>query len=1004
MPWPLTRSRAILATGCLTVLASSAHAQVRVTGTVVDSEGHAPVPAATVTITGTTLGTQTSDSGKFAIRVPSDAKSLTVRRIGFRQAVVAINPDQSDYTVVLSKDVLRLEQQVVTGLATTINSRNAANDVAVLDSTEINRMPAPTIENSIQGKVPGAIIEQNNGGAPGGGMQIQIRGVTSLFSEASPLYVIDGVIADNETINNGLNALDQGISGSDVSAQDNSPNRIADLNPNDIESIEVLKGSSASAIYGSKAASGVVLITTKKGSPGKAKWDLTQRLGTSFEGATLNLRTFPTLASAQAWAAAYTSYSPGLIDSTYTGSHDFQNELFGGGGLAYETDVSVRGATEHSGTNYYVSGMTKYDPGIMLNTGYNKQTVRTNITQNVSSALSVTANLSYAHSLTRRGFTGNDNISGSPYDVFSYTPTFFNMDAKYADGAYILNPFGPANVFQDAYGIQTPEETNRFIGGGTVSLKVFQTEKQSLMLSAVGGADELSQRDQVYASPDLYVEAAQSLPGVSTVQNATISFLNYSLNAVHHYTGLSQLDLTTSIGLEREKRDVFNPNGVGQFLLAGPTTPTVGSIQTLYYRQSAERDLSFYGQEQVLMLDQRLSLTAGLTGARSTNDGNIDKFFLYPKYAASIRVPTGGVPGLDELKLRVAYGRSGTLPLYGVRTTSLVTGVDAGLSGVSGAELLGDSAIRPETNTEIETGFDATMLKSRLEFNATVYQKRITDLLLQANISPASGANQQWINGGQFTNQGIELSVAVTPIQMGNGLTWISRTSFYRNYSRVDALPVPAFDPSLGSGYGDYGGVYGAYQVQVGRSVTQWVGPVLERNGQMINEQIGDVQPAFQMSFGNEFTLGRFRLYGLIDWKHGGEVSNNTNSYYDHTFLLADTVFALRRAQFQQLGAACIREANGGLSCAYIEDAGYVKAREITLSYDLPGYVVRTVGFGRLTNARLSVSGRNLFWWYKYSGLDPEVSFTGNQQVGRGNDLTPYPPARYVYVSVDIGF
>ena len=112
----------------------------------------------------------------------------------------------------------------------------------------------------------------------------------------------------------------------------------------------------------------------------------------------------------------------------------------------------------------------------------------------------------------------------------------------------------------------------------------------------------------------------------------------------------------------------------------------------------------------------------------------------------------------------------------------------------------------------------------------------------------------------------------------------------------------------------------------------------------------------------------------------------------------------MRRAQFQQLGAACIRQASGGLSCAYIEDGGYVKAREITLSYDVPGFVVHTIGFGRLTNARLSVSGRNLFWWYKYSGLDPEVSFTGNQQVGRANDLTPYPPARYVYVSVDLGF
>lgn len=996
---------AYVVVGSFLAAASTTNAQERVTGKVVESESKDAVPLASVIVSGTTAGTTTSDSGTFTLRLPAGAKTLIVRRIGFRETDVPVVNGQTSYTVPMIKDVLRLEADIVTGLATSVASRNAANAVAVLDSSQINRVPAPTIENAIQGKIPGAIIEQNNGGAPGGGLQIQIRGVTSIFADASPLYVVDGVIVNNETTNSGLNTISQGNGGVGPDQQDNSPNRIADLNPNDIESIEVLKGSTASAIYGSKAASGVVVITTKKGVPGKAQWNVSQRLGTAREAARLNLRRFPTIQSAERWAATYTSYSQGLIDSTYSGYHDFESQLFGGGGLAYETDLSVRGATESNNTNYFVSGMTKYDPGIMINTGYNKQSARTDLTASFSPTLQVGANIAYTHSTTRRGFTGNDNISGSPYATFSYTPTFFNENAKLPGGGWVPNPYGAANVFQDAAMIQTPEIVSRLIGGGSATFRAFQTDRQSLTFSAVGGVDQANQQDLLYASPDLFVEAHQSLPGVSASQSANTQYLNYNLNAVHHYTGISNFDFTTSIGLGQEKRTYNNPNVIGQNLLAGPNTPGVGAVQSQVYIRTAENDQSFYGQEEVLAFNQRVSMTAGITGSRSSNDGNVNKYYMYPKLSAAYRVPLEGILGIDEFKLRAAYGKSGTLPNYGMRYTSFVTGNVQGVAGVSNPELIGNPAIRPETSTEFETGFDATLVDSRIDFTATVYQKRITDVILQAPVraGPSSGADNNWTNGGQFTNHGIELGLAVTPVQSERGLTWVSRATYYRNYSRVDALPIPAFDPTAAGNGLDYGGPYGIYWEQVGRSNTEWLGPVLQSDGSMPLRQVGDAQPDFTMSWGNELSLGRVHAYGLIDWKKGSVVSDNTLSYYDNTHLLADTLASIHRFAIQQIGAACLRTTTGRLDCAYLDNGSYVKLREVTLSYDLPDRLVKNWGFGRLRSARLALSGRNLLWHYRYRGLDPEVSFLGNQQIARAQDLTGYPPARSFFLSIDLG-
>jgi TonB-linked SusC/RagA family outer membrane protein len=959
----------------------------RITGRVLDAVNHEPIPQATVLAVGTPIGTTTGDSGTFSLQWPDRATGLSVRRIGYRQTTVTVDPGVNDVTVTLTRDILHLETQVVNGAATTISTRSSANAVAVVGDSALNRVAAPTVENALQGKIPGALIQQNNGGAPGGGMQIQVRGVTSIYANAYPLYVVDGVIVNNDVVNSGLNTISQANGGVGSNGQDNSPNRIADLNPEDIESIEVLKGASASAIYGSQASAGVIIITTKKGTSGTTKWDFQQKLGHFSIENTYDLRTFPTLESAVQWARVYGQGDSASVAAVYAGPQDYQSQLFGNKELSYETDLSASGTANK--TQYFVSGLSKYDNGTLINTGYSKQTVRSNFTQHVADNLSITTNLTFAHSVTRRGLTGNDNIGASPYDVFSYTPQFVKLNTQ-SNGLWPTNPYGPANPFADAAEMQTPEDVQRFIGGGNIDWTPYQSAIQSVRFTVIGGVDLTTQSDKFYAPPDLQVEQEipSGLPGVSQDQYANTKYYNLSLNLVHHFTGISFLDATTSFGFTIDRRYVDNPLQAGQDLLSGVNAPTAGSVQTITYFSSQQKDQSLYAQEQVLTLEQRLALTAGITAERSTNDGDISKFYPFPRFSASYRVPAfGGV--VDELKLRIAYGQSGTLPNYGYKYTPLNPGITGGSIGAYGNLLVGNPNIAPEHEAEVETGFDATMFKSRAQLSATVYQKQVSNLILLDATSPSLGFNSQWINGGMFTNQGIELQLIATPIRLKNGFQWVSTTSFYRNYSVVNSLPVPAFNLTNGGG-----GPLGQNRIQVGRSVTQIVGNYNGADGQPV--QIGDVQPNFVMNYGNELNWGPLRAYMLIEWSRGGDVGNFTDQLFDGSP-------GLLSPKDSALSAKRSAEAVAG-GTPYLEGASYAKLRELTVSYAMPVSWFHWLGGGRVSGATLALSGRNLFTWTKYPGLDPEVNFVGTTQVQRGQDVTPYPPSRSYFLSFDLNF
>ncbi|MBA3646541.1 MAG: SusC/RagA family TonB-linked outer membrane protein [Gemmatimonadaceae bacterium] len=992
---------------------STAFAQTRRVSGTVRAESGEPLVAASVGVVGTALGTYTDDQGRFTLNVTGPV-TLRVRRIGYTQKTVDVGPAATDVAVVLTRDVLQLETQVVTGTATTVSSRNAANAVAVVSGEQLNRAPTPTIENALQGKIPGAVITTNSG-APGGGAQVQLRGVTSIGANSSPLYVVDGVIVSNDAISSGLTTITQASRVIGTSNQDQQVNRIADLNPADIEDISVLKGASASSIYGSAASNGVILITTKRGRNGKPAFNVTQRFGQFRLSNKLNIRCFTSAQEAADAGLDATPFSPEC--------RDVQEEFYGQHDLSYETDVSVSGG--NGGTSYFASGLVKRDAGLEIGTGYNKQSLRLNLGQSVGTRLKLQANTQLVHSLTARGISGNDNANVNPYTVFSATPSFFNYNRDPVTGVYPANPylgrFGD-NPFQDRDLLSTPENVYRLIGGASANYNLLSSSRQNLEVIFSGGVDQFSQNDKLVSPASLYFEPADGLPGTVVDNNSSEITGTLYGSLVHRFFPSSQLfNATTSVGFRQGRKQFGQVFTAGQNLLLGQANLDKAANITAFETRTLVKDFSYYGQEELLLLNEKLLLTAGANLERGSTNGDPDKFFAYPKAAASFSLPWRP-RGVDNLKLRAAYGRAGNKPQFGQAFTPLVVIVENNILGTRPALNAGLSTIKPERSSETEAGFDATLFGGRASLEFTGYRKGIDDLILTATRAPSTGFTTQVVQGGSLINRGYEFALNMTPVQRG-GVNWISRTTFSHNHAIVTQLPVPAFNT------GGFGLGFGATRIEVGKSPTAIIGrngrdtTFRDASGNLVTrgtgacpaapttvscgtfvkradhlEIIGDASPRFTMGFSNEFNFGPVRITSLVDWRHGGDVANLTNDYLldccsDNQGTLGDTVLVNKIRAKQALRQ----------SRAFVENASFVKLRELSLSYAVPHAFVKHA-FGSASAVRVELSGRNLLTKTPYTGLDPEVSNFGNTNVTRYFDVTPYPPSRSFFFSVSADF
>ena len=981
----LSTIRAALVVALL-ALPIAASAQT-VSGTVTDAASELPIPGATVVVLGSTIGVRTDVDGGYEIEVPPGQDRLQFSFVGYRTQDVTLQPGQTTLNVALAEDLLGLDEVVVTGLGTSVQRENSALSVETISARELAEVTTPqTLDGALNGKITGAVVNSNSG-APGGGINIRLRGITTINGNSQPLYVVDGVIISNDAVSNRVNAVTAASGGGNASNQDNPANRIADLPAEDIESIEILKGPSAAAIYGARAANGVVVIRTKRGSGGATKVGFEQTVGIATIGRKLGARRF-TAATAE---EAFGQTGLDLFNASGGQFFDLEEEIFGNEGLLLTSNLSVSGGNDR--TQFFVSGLVKDDEGIVEGTGYEKQSGRVNLTHRLSRIFEIDAGANYIRSVARRGLTGNDN-SGTTFGVgLVATPSFVDLRPD-ANGVYPDNPFNSSNFLQTRDLADISETNNRFLGSGKLTVNLLTSATQSFQLIGIGGVDYYALDQGSLFPVELQFEDDDGFAGTSILGRTTNLNTNFQALAVHAFAPESQdLSFTTQLGFTAFDQDFNNTSSVAQGLI--PNQSNLDQASTIQTNQNRffQNDRAFFAQEEINYADAVIA-SGGVRVERSSANGDVDTYYAYPKAGLALNLTNlgllqGGV--FDLVKLRAAFGQTGNTAPFGAKFTTFGTAAVGGNVGLDLGGQRGFADVTPERATEFEGGVDLTLFDGRVNLEATAYAKTVNNLLLTRQVPLSTGFGVETFNGGELQNNGIELGLSLVPVST-DLVQWISRTSFWANDAEVVELDVPPFQAAGGG----FGSTLGSIRVEEGKSPTQIVGI---DNGDVV--ALGDASPDFQMSFFNDVSIARrLRMTVFGHWKKGGDVVNLTE-------LLSDLSGTSPDFDEDNDGDGTPdgpqRIADLGVSARqFIQDASYFRLREVGLYYDLAPSLFGPLS-SSLQTVRIGVSANNLFTITPYKSYDPEVSNFGNQPVASGVEVTPFPSSRTFNVHLRLG-
>ena len=958
-------------------------AQNRTVNGTVTAANNTPIPGATITVKSTTQATTTDANGKFSIHVPDNAM-LIISIIGYKTQSVN-TAGSTNFNIKLEEDVSRLDEVVVTGLATSVKRKNLANAVEAIGAKELNGVaPAQTFDAALQGKISGANINANSG-APGGGISVKLRGVTSVYGNTQPLYVVDGVYLDNTATSGGLNAVTQAGSTGPTSSQDNPSSRIADLRAEDIENIEILKGASAAAIYGSKAAGGVIIINTKKGKQGKTNVTISQDIGFSSPIKLMGVRQFTaeTAASLARDSATAVALANQFQAAQSKGQiYDYEKEIYDHKPLTTNTHVSMSGGTEKTG--FYFSAGHENDGGIVQKTGYENTNVRLNLDHKLTDDIKFGVTTNYINSSADRGIFGNDNSGTSIGIALSSTPDFAQLHPD-ASGNYPNNQFGASNPLQTIALMKNNEGVNRFIMGGNLDINLQKSDKSNTKFIGRGGFDFYNLETNVLMPSVLQFEATnkgQSIQGFTKNLNT-----NYIFSLVNTWSPSSKLLLNTSAGITQETGNYNNLLNVASQVISGQSNvDQAGALNATQIRTKYLNSGIFLQEEATIA--NSITLTGGIRFDRSSNNGDVSKYYLYPKGGISWNLTDMGLikQGLFEsIKLRAAYGQANNVPAYGSKFTAFGVSNISGFPGLLVNTIAGEPSIKPEKQNEFETGIDFSLLKGRLGFELTYYAKDINDFLLLTTPPPSSGFAQRWVNAGNLTNHGLELGMNARPVEAKN-IVWNTSVNFWLNRSNVTKLIVPPVQ------LGSVGGVLlGEFQIEQGKSASQIIG----LNGQGVGV-LGNTEPRFQMSTYNEITFFKdWSLRFLVHWKYGGQ--NVDVTYMENVFGSTSADYDQKTPSGLPLGVTQLMKI-GSDAHQTVENSSYLRFREIGLYY-----TIRKMPVSYIKSINVGVSLHNYITVTKYRGYDPEVSNFGTG-FSQGIDIDPYPSSKQAALHVSLNF
>ncbi len=980
----------------LLVLVGMAQAQSTATGTITDDTG-IPLIGVNVIVKGTAIGTATDLDGNFSLKVPEGARELEISYVGFETQTIDVSSG-GNVNIVLSEGGNLLDEVVVTGLATTVKRSNLANSVATISAEELaGLVPQNTVDGALYGKFKGADIRANSG-APGGGFSVRLRGVTSVFLNQQPQYIIDGVYIDNSSISLGTDIVTAAAGGGNTATnQDDASNRVADLIPEDIETIEILKGASAAAIYGVGGAGGVVLIKTKSGGYNQdTRVSFSQTLGFSAPTRLLGDRGWDRSKVETVFGADEAA----IFDQN--GINDYESILYDNRPLQSISALSVSGGSNN--TKFYVSGTYRDQGGLVENTGYQKSSLRANVTHKLTDRLTMSLASTYIYADADRGLFNNSNANTTVGYAQAFTRPWDNLFAD-ENGNFPANGRVGSNVLETIATITNQERVNRFFSGLNVNYNIVQTEKQSLKAGLDIGLDQYNLRTRGLFPQSLsYFSDPSSLRGVSiagTGFNNRTNVTGFLVHTIYPGNGLSFRTQVGAIQLD-SRQDVITTIASG---LNG-SQENIDQAENISVGQTKqiEQVKGVFIQEEINW-DDKIVATIGLRGDKSSNNGDPNEIFWNPKGNLAINIHefanlTGAV---SQIKPRIAFGQSVRFAGFGDRFNALSPGQIDGNAGLFTAALRGNPDVRPETQSELEFGADLGFLDNRILFNATYYIKTIDDLLLRAQVPASSGFTNQVVNAGELQNVGLELGLEAEVIKTTD-FSWALGLNWWRNRSQVTRLDIPAFNT------GGFAAFLGQGRIEEGASATQLIGTIdpsrcnsdsdctnvdPEGDGFM---SFGDMEADFNMSWTNSILWKGLELNWLFHWKQGGDGINLSTLLYD----LGSVTWDFDDTTLDPTGTS----SNGDFRLAalgthpgvYIEDTGYLRLREIGLYYNLPKSALK------IGEARVGLSGKNLINIFDYNSYDPEVSNFGNNVLINSVEVTPYPASRTFNVHLSVTF
>lgn len=990
-----------------------------VAGVVRAADSREPLPAATIAVSGTQLGAITGPDGRFTIaNVPTGTQVLVARRLGYAADSIRVSvPDGRRVTVDLDLRILAVQLNTVVAIGYgTASRRDLTGAVSSINSDEIRTAPVQSVDQALLGRAAGVEVTSASG-QPGAGAMVRIRGGNSVQAGNDPLYVVDGIpITASANVSNTNSLETTGTSGI-------SP--LAALNPDDIESIDVLKDASATAIYGARAANGVVLVTTKRGHSGQTVVQLGSYYGQQevrHKLPLMNATQFANMVNdAYTNAGQPVFYSPTQIAAMGAGT-DWQDAIFRKASTA-NYNASFSGGDQN--TRYYLSGNLLRSDGVVIGTNLDRGSLRMNLDQDVNTRFRLGTHLTFNREqgkIMPNGGNGQE-VSSVLLNAILAPPTLpVHAGTDYFTGVNPLTGRPFSNPVATALLLTNNEQQNRVIGNGFAEYDLLP----NLTLRSTLGIDYLSSRQDFY-SP------ANTLPGMNfngVGSRGSLETTNWqNENTLHfnqHVGESSTFDLLGGITLERTTSDNIWGKAQG-FLTDHLGVNGLNSANTFVTISTAAPHsslLSYFARGNWNWKDRYLfTATERIDGSSKFGTGN--QYGYFPSAAFAWRASNENFIkrlGLfDDLKLRTSYGVTGNQDIGNYASLATLGSSVYALNGVRaigyGPSTLANPDLKWESTKQFDAGADVAVLQSRVSVSADYYSKKTNDLLLYVPVPTTSGFSSQLQNVGSVRNKGFELSL--NTVNLSGAFGWTSTLNLALNRNTVLNLGPDSI--IIGPGGVGAGANQDPTVLKVGQPINSFYGWVYSgmQNGAPAYKDlngdttitdadrtiIGNAQPRYTGGFSNRFTWGNFGVTAFIQWSVGNKIYNinralltaaagNNNQLVDVTHAGSNGI------PMPKIGNTF----DSHPSTLFVEDGSYVRGKNLRLDYNVPSRWLAAGRMGSLNTLQLYMSVQNFFTSTKYSGYDPEITEYAQTNFAQGFDFGTFPQPRQITFGFNAGF